>query len=123
MTTHKIILLAGIIFIFSLALPGTLLAGAVNGADWHSTELGQTTNIIEQVISPSSTVAYSEIGMDWYSGDRMILDSQEVANHPFSTEKITGIGMDWHSEKSAIPSASEGDCLALGDLGVKGENC
>jgi len=121
MTTHKIILLAGIIL--SLALPGVVLAGAVNGADWYSTGSGQTTNAIEMVLPASPTVAATGVGMDWYSGDRLISNHQVVAGTSFSSGNASGIGMDWHSEERTIPSSSAGECLASGTLAVNGGSC
>lgn len=110
MTTQKIIAIVGLIL--SLALPSALLAGSVNGSDWYSTERGQTTNQIEQVMPVDSAIAQSGIGMDWFDVDNVPLMEHAVGEPSFTADKVTGLGLDLYTKRTS-PVGTGSQCLTL----------
>lgn len=110
MTTKKFLAIAGLIL--TMALPSSLLAGAVNGADWYSTETGKTINQIKQVMLMDSAIARVDIGMDWYDGGDVALVKHSINDRSFAADRVIGIGVDWHTEQTT-PIGSGGTCISI----------
>ncbi|HHB77215.1 MAG TPA: hypothetical protein ENK84_11865 [Desulfobulbus sp.] len=75
-----------------------------------------------ELVIPGPTVAEATIGQDWYSETNSATGRTAAIGTISSTDDPAEIGLDWYSEETTKPPAANSECLPTGDTAIA-DNC